>query len=305
MSRNGSGTYNLPAGNPVVTGTTITTTWANSTLVDVANALTGSVAADGQTPVTGNINMTNNKIINLLNPSNLQDAATKDYVDTVAAALGTMATQDADAVDITGGTIDDVAITNGTITDAAITNPTITNGSISNVANVYVGQTTAPHGGVVAAKAAGGNIIAGELTTGGPGTTFISVSSASATNYDHFGAYRIGSPTRLFGVNYEGRVAAGFYDTTTGSSIAANGYTRLVNGLILQWGRSTVTNNGSTVLNFPIIFPNSVLSFTIAQELTNASPVSAIGHAGLTQGGATIWSGNSFSVGYTFIALGT
>ncbi|CAB5217704.1 hypothetical protein UFOVP202_1, partial [uncultured Caudovirales phage] len=29
MSRNGSGTYNLPAGNPVVTGTTITSSWAN------------------------------------------------------------------------------------------------------------------------------------------------------------------------------------------------------------------------------------------------------------------------------------
>ena len=300
MSRNGSGVYNLPAGNPVVTGTTITTTWANSTLIDISNALTGSVAADGQTPVTGNINMTNNKIVNLLNPSNLQDAATKDYVDTIAATLGTMATQDADAVAITGGTIDDVAITNGTIADAAITN-----GSISNVANVYVGQSSAPHGGVIAAKAATGNIIAGEITTGGPATTFISVSSASATDYDHFGAYRIGSPTRVFGVNYEGRVAAGFYDTTTGSSIAANGYTRLVNGLILQWGSATVTNNGSTVLNFPIIFPNSVLTFTIGQSLTNSSPVSAIGWAGLTQGGATIWNGNNFPIGYTFIALGT
>jgi hypothetical protein len=45
--RNGSGTYNLTAGNPVVTGTTISSTWANTTLNDIANALTGSVAADG------------------------------------------------------------------------------------------------------------------------------------------------------------------------------------------------------------------------------------------------------------------
>ena len=53
MSRNGSGTYTLPAGNPVVTGTTISSTWANNTLTDMANAITGSVAADGQTPITG------------------------------------------------------------------------------------------------------------------------------------------------------------------------------------------------------------------------------------------------------------
>ena len=53
MSRNGTGTYNLPAGNPVVTGTTISSTWANNTLADMANAITGSIAADGQTPITG------------------------------------------------------------------------------------------------------------------------------------------------------------------------------------------------------------------------------------------------------------
>jgi hypothetical protein len=53
MSRNGNGTYNLPAGNPVVTGTTISSTWANNTLADMANAITGSIAADGQTTITG------------------------------------------------------------------------------------------------------------------------------------------------------------------------------------------------------------------------------------------------------------
>ena len=53
MSRNGSGVYSLPAGNPVVTGTTISSTWANNTLTDMATAITGSIASDGQTPITG------------------------------------------------------------------------------------------------------------------------------------------------------------------------------------------------------------------------------------------------------------
>jgi len=91
MSRNGSGTYNLPSGNPVVTGTTISSSWANTTLNDVANALTGSIAADGQTPITGNMNLNNNRIINLTDPTNAQDGATKTYTDTaISTAVATI-----------------------------------------------------------------------------------------------------------------------------------------------------------------------------------------------------------------------
>ena len=85
MSRNGSGTYNLPTGNPVVTGTTITSTWANSTLSDMANALTGSVASDGQTTMSGSLNMGNNQITNTADPTTSQSVATKSYVDTAVA----------------------------------------------------------------------------------------------------------------------------------------------------------------------------------------------------------------------------
>jgi hypothetical protein len=65
MSRNGSGVYSLPAGNPVVTQTSISSSWANGTLGDIAAALTGSVAADGQTPMTGALDMNTQKIVNL------------------------------------------------------------------------------------------------------------------------------------------------------------------------------------------------------------------------------------------------
>jgi len=65
MARNGSGTYTLPAGNPVVTNTVITSNWANTTLTDIANTLTGSVASDGQTTMSGNLNMGNNEITNV------------------------------------------------------------------------------------------------------------------------------------------------------------------------------------------------------------------------------------------------
>ena len=110
MSRNGSGTYSLPIGNPVVTGTTISSTWANNTLTDIANALTGSLAADGQTTASGNLNMGTNKIINLADPTNAQDGATKYYVDQLIGALGTMAYQNANNVAITGGAVTNVAL---------------------------------------------------------------------------------------------------------------------------------------------------------------------------------------------------
>jgi hypothetical protein len=87
MSRNGSGTYTLPAGNPVVTGTTISSTWANNTLSDIASALTDSVAADGQTTMAGQLDLGNNKIINLANGTNSADAVTFSQLNTAIAGV--------------------------------------------------------------------------------------------------------------------------------------------------------------------------------------------------------------------------
>jgi len=88
MSRNGNGTYNLPAGNPVSSGTVITSTWANTTLSDIAVALTGSVASDGQTPITGNLNMAGNKVTNLGAGTLATDAANLAQVTTATAITG-------------------------------------------------------------------------------------------------------------------------------------------------------------------------------------------------------------------------
>lgn len=48
MSRDASGNYNLPAGNPVVSGTVITTAWANPTMADLGSALTDSLSRTGK-----------------------------------------------------------------------------------------------------------------------------------------------------------------------------------------------------------------------------------------------------------------
>ena len=85
MSRNGSGTYTLPAGNPVVTGTSIASTWANTTMTDLANALTDSVATDGQTTMTGNLKMGNNKVTGLADGTLTTDGVSKGQMDTAIA----------------------------------------------------------------------------------------------------------------------------------------------------------------------------------------------------------------------------
>jgi hypothetical protein len=100
MSRNGSGVYNLPAGNPVITGTTISTTWANNTLNDIAATLTDSVAADGQTPMTGDLDLNSNKIVNL-SPATIAGEAVE--FTQFQASTGS-------AVAITGGTINGTTI---------------------------------------------------------------------------------------------------------------------------------------------------------------------------------------------------
>lgn len=55
MPRNGAGTFTNVSGNPVVTGTTISSTVQNNTTSDYASAFTQSLASDGQTTPTANI----------------------------------------------------------------------------------------------------------------------------------------------------------------------------------------------------------------------------------------------------------
>lgn len=58
MPRNGSGTYTLPSGNPVVSGTIIESTWANSTLADLADSITNSLARNGEGGMTAPLRLT-------------------------------------------------------------------------------------------------------------------------------------------------------------------------------------------------------------------------------------------------------
>jgi hypothetical protein len=53
MPRNASGTYTLPAGNPVVSGNIIEASWANGTMSDLATEMTNSLSRSGAGGMTG------------------------------------------------------------------------------------------------------------------------------------------------------------------------------------------------------------------------------------------------------------
>lgn len=52
MSRDASGNYTLPAGNPVVSGSLIETSWANPTMSDIGNELSDSLSRSGKGGMT-------------------------------------------------------------------------------------------------------------------------------------------------------------------------------------------------------------------------------------------------------------
>ena len=86
MPRDGSGVYTLPSGNPVVDGTTIEAAWANSTMADLANEITGSLPRNGVAPMSGALAMGSNKITGLATGTAATDAVTKAQMDAADAA---------------------------------------------------------------------------------------------------------------------------------------------------------------------------------------------------------------------------
>lgn len=102
MARNGSGTYVLPTpANPAVAGTTILASYFNTTMDDLATALSGSLAANGEKTPTANLPMGGFKLTGL-------GAGT---ASTDAARLGQLQAETGVYVGTVGGTGDVITLT--------------------------------------------------------------------------------------------------------------------------------------------------------------------------------------------------
>jgi hypothetical protein len=166
MSRNGSGTYNLPVGNPVVSGTTITSAWANSTLNDIATALTGSVAADGQTPMSGVLNMGTNRITGVANATLASDAVN----------LGQLVNPNFTGDVIIGGDLD-------------VAGDTTLVGTLDVTSAVTFGNTLA---------VAGATELVGQLKLTGTGEMLVNVGTTAQRLDNKIGGFRLNSTTKQF-----------------------------------------------------------------------------------------------------------
>lgn len=79
-----NGIYSLPPVYLATPGTTVRSEQHNAPLEDIANALTGSVARDGSTPMQANLQMGGRKITGLGAPTAAGDAVTKAYADSIS-----------------------------------------------------------------------------------------------------------------------------------------------------------------------------------------------------------------------------
>ena len=100
------GTYTLPAGNPVTAGNTIEASWANTTLNDIATALSTCVLKDGTQTLTANIPMGGFKLTGL--------------------AAGSSANDSVRMAQLQGGSVSYLTGTAGTNTITALGTPTVT-----------------------------------------------------------------------------------------------------------------------------------------------------------------------------------
>jgi len=257
MSRNGSGTYSLPAGNPVVSGTTITTTWANTTLTDIANTLTGSVASDGQTPMTGALNMGSNKITAVTDPTNAQDAATKAYVDANVPSTANFLTKTNNLSDVSNVTTARGNLTaaksgaNSDITSlTGLTTPlTVAQGGTGAATltsnNVLLGNgTSAPQ---VVAPSTAGNVLTSN------GTTW--VSSAPSNGLGVGQSWTDVTASRAIGTTYTNSTGKPIEVIVSGLGNGANGLWGItLNSAVTFFSPSTATTGYWTVICF--IVPN-------------------------------------------------
>jgi len=252
MSRNGSGTYTLPAGNPVVTSTTISSTWANNTMTDLATAMTGSLAADGQTTATGNLKMGSNRITGLADGVALTDAATVNQIPSGATFL-LKASNLSDVANATTSRTNLVAAKSGANSDitsiTGLTTPlTVAQGGIGAATltanNVLLGNgTSAPQ---VVAPSTAGNVLTSNGTTWVSSTpTAVNTSQLAKAwaNWDGStgtirSSYNVSSVTRastgVYTVNITSALANANYAVICGTSAADGnndgGYMGIKNG---------------------------------------------------------------------------
>ena len=280
MSYNGTGTFNInTAGQPVVTGTTITSTAFNLLTADLATGLTTALTKDGQTTPTANIPMGTFKITGLGAGFAATDAAQYGQLQAGATTIATVSGTDT---------------LTGTLTPALAAYAT---GNLFSfvAANTNTGATTINLNSLGAksiTKSGTTALIAGDLVSGQvylieyDGTRFQLINpSASSVSSITFGSTGLTPSTATTGAV-----------TVAGTLAVANGGT----GVTASTGTTSVVLSNSPTLTNPTVTnyvetpytANSSTAITLALTNGTVQIITLTGNATITMPTAT--SGKSF-----------
>ena len=230
--------------------------------------------------------------------SNTTQLATTAFVTAVTDTLGTIATQDANAVNITGGTISAASISStGTIfaglNTAADANIEI--GSGRTVAgNTYIDFHSAVPSGL------GGDYDFRILRTAGTNeNAFIHNNGTGGMIFTTNGTTRL----TIDSAGITGNLAPNF--TGSNQSTGASGYQKFPGGLIMQWGSVSITGYNSFAVTYPTAFTTATrnIQFTI-QGGSQGNTEGALSANTISTTGFTITTSMSGSFPVYWLAIG-
>ena len=276
-ARNGSGTYSLASGNPVVTGTTITSTWANATLSDIGTEITSSLDRSGRGAML---------------------AALQCYSGTVSAPGITFSAETNSGLyrigshdfglSVNGTKREEWTATQNVITADTLVTATTANGTGVTATGLGTGAGLLAYGGDTAGSGwSGASVVgySGDLATvgaffygpqGTPGgsNSSYTLKAEAATNYGGQGAYILaGSVTDGgaggLGARVEG--GAGDYGGAGVYAIGGAGTTEPAAGLVAQAGATSTGSTRTTAIscNNGDIWMDSVAEVTSTTEIKN------------------------------------
>lgn len=301
-ARNGSGTYSLPSGNPVVTGTAVNSTVHNATMADLAAETTNSLDRGGRGAMTAPLPLSNGTVANPAltfgtdadlgfyrigaNNIGLACGGSVKVMDCVATGctypLGIITTQSTaagDGITTTGASSDGDGIT-------------ATGGTSNGRGGVFTGDGTGAGAACTGGDSSGPGVLALGGAPNGNGVTSTGDGSGRGGYFtggdsDGAGVVGIGGASNGNGGEFAGtgtgvavRVGAGHEKFIGSNPAATTGFTNTNTpmNLVKAWARVTTDGIGNSTLAAgfnvaSVSISTSTLTVSIADDLAGANGI--------------------------------
>jgi len=302
MSYNGSGVFNInTAGQPVVTGTVISSTAFNALTADLATGLTTALTKDGQTTPTANIPMGGFKITGIAAATTLGDALSYGRAATVSTLTNSALTSGRVPYASTAGLLTDSANLLYSGTDLTVYGLTVGRGAGAVATNTVVG-TSALANNSVGVQGTIFGYQAGNQTTGSYNDLFgYQAGYLITTGTENTGIGRLSMGASSAGLTGSFNVSVGGVSLNVVTSGAGNtglGYQSL--GKLTTGNYNVGVGKGTLYQNLTSA-GNTAIGYEAANNTTGASNV-AVGYNALI---SNTNASNNTAVGYQALYTNT